>query len=311
MEKKCQKKYLWKSVIGWIVFDESFNIIARGSYDELKKDHPGASEDFGPETEKKVLKKLENEQRLKKEFYIKNLELTKRQIKESVSDDNLIIQAVGSIDEIDKAANILAKRLREWYELYNPEFSYSLQSHEKFTELILKKTRKELLDELKVEENRSMGADLEEEDLNQIKELAAALKSMYEVRKKHEEYIERVMEKAAPNVKKISGSMIGARLIAQAGSLERLSEFPASTVQLLGAEKALFRHMKTGARCPKFGIIYMHPLVSASQKRFQGKAARILADKISIAAKVDFFKGGFVGDKLLDQVKDKIKGMKR
>lgn len=299
-------KYLWKTVIGDFVLDRSFNVIARGKSAELKKKYPDLSSDYGMETERKIMRKLDDS-KYHKDLYKENLSLIKKQIRESVSDDNFIIQTIGSIDELDKASNILAKRLREWYELYNPEFSNSISSHEKFTELILKKSKKELLKEIKIDTDDSMGSDLAEVDLNQIKEVAKSLMNLYELRLKHEKYVEKIMGRAAPNVNEITGSMIGARLIAQAGSILRLSEFPASTVQLLGAEKALFRHMKTGARCPKFGVIFMHPLIATAKKDVQGKIARILADKISIAAKVDYFKGDFVGDKLLSQVKKKVK----
>ena len=97
-----------------------------------------------------------------------------------------------------------------------------------------------------------------------------------------------------------------AKLMALAGSLKHLSQIPASTVQLLGAEKALFRHMTTGAKCPKYGILFQHPYVSQAKKQVQGKIARLLADKISIAVKVDYFKGAFIGDTLKEQLKEKI-----
>ena len=86
------------------------------------------------------------------------------------------------------------------------------------------------------------------------------------------------------------------------GSLKRLIMLPSSTVQLLGAEEALFRHIKTGARCPKYGVLHDHPLVSRSKKKESGKVARVLASKISIAARVDYAKGKFIGDKLMKEI---------
>ena len=82
--------------------------------------------------------------------------------------------------------------------------------------------------------------------------------------------------------------------------------FPASTVQLLGAEEALFKHIKTGARCPKYGVLFAHQLVQKADKDRRGRAARVIADKISLASKVDFFKGEFIGDKLLKEVEKKL-----
>ncbi len=301
--------YLWKSMIGDFVFDQSFNIAARGKAEELKKKFPDASAELGPETERKILKALDDK-KLYADFYSENLKLAKKAIRDSVKADNLIIQAVSSLDELDKSANIIVKRLREWYELYNPEFSNSIQSHEKFTELILSKSKKELLKQIGLKQEDVMGADLGEADLSQVMDLAKALSQLYALRKTTEKYIETIMKKEAPNVTVLAGATIGARLVAQAGSLQRMVEFPASTIQLLGAEKALFRHMKTGAKCPKFGLIYTHPMVMGASVKNKGKAARMLADKISIAAKVDYFKGEYMGDKLLKQLETKIGSLK-
>ena len=115
------------------------------------------------------------------------------------------------------------------------------------------------------------------------------------------------MEKNCPNIAEVATPLLGAELIAEAGSLRRLSRVPGSTVQIFGAEKALFRHMKTGAKMPKHGIIIHHPLLAQSPYKLHGKVARALADKISIASKVDYFKGEFVGDKLKKAIISKFK----
>jgi nucleolar protein 56 len=106
---------------------------------------------------------------------------------------------------------------------------------------------------------------------------------------------------------RIAGATIGAKLIEHTGSLKRLALLPSSTVQILGAEKALFRHIKTGARPPKYGLIHDHQFILQSKKADQGKKARALADKISLAIRTDFFKGKFIADKLEKQLKEKFK----
>ena len=232
---------------------------------------------------------------------------TKRKVRESVSKDNLIIQAINSIDEADKAANILAKRLREWYSFYLPEFSGTVASHEKFVELIQKKPKKVLLKEINLSEGSSMGADLEKDDLNAVMELAKGLEKLYNLKEVQAKYLEKAMNSFCPNITAIAGSLIAAKLIALAGSLKKLSLFPSSTIQILGAEKALFRHLKTGARSPKYGILHEHPLISQAKKSEHGKIARLLADKLAIAAKVDFFKGKFIGDKLKKDIDRRVK----
>lgn len=236
----------------------------------------------------------------------KTLIITKRKVAESLKEDQLIAQAINSIDELDKVTNALAKRLREWYELYNPEFSNSIESHEKFCELITKKTKKELLKELGLDEKESMGAEFEKKDLQPVLELAGQINTLYVFKKKQTEYIEKRMQELLPNVNAICGAMIGAKLLAIAGSLEKLALFPASTVQLLGAEAALFRHIKTGAKPPKFGVIINHPFVTKADRENKGKVARMLADKISLAAKLDFFKGEFRGEQLRKELENRL-----
>ena len=231
---------------------------------------------------------------------------TKKKIKDSVSEDNLIVQAVNCIDEADRNANTLAKRLREWYSFYCPEFSGSIASHQKFVELIQKKTKNELLKEVNIKPEESMGADLKKEDVNAIFDLAKSINNLYNLKESQAKYLENLMKNYCPNLTAVAGSLIGAKLLAITGSLKKISMMPSSTIQLLGAEKALFRHLTTGARSPKYGILHEHALISQARKSEHGKIARLLADKIAIATKVDFFKGNFVGDKLIQEIKRRL-----
>ena len=232
--------------------------------------------------------------------------IAKHKIKNSVKQDTLVIQAISNIDELDRVANTLIKRLREWYELYLPEFSKKLRDNEKFVELILKKKKTELLKEINISSKKSMGADLNETDIKPITELAKTITSLYTLRESQSQYLELLIKKSYQNMYAITGSQIGAKLISFAGGFERLAKFPASTIQLLGAEEALFRHLKTGAKSPKYGILHEHPLVTQARASERGKVARALGDKISIAVKVDFFKGKFIGDKLRKQLEAKF-----
>jgi nucleolar protein 56 len=232
---------------------------------------------------------------------------TKEKISKSVNKGSLIVQAVSCIDEADRAANMLAKRLREWYSFYLPEFSYSIASHEKFAEIIQKKSKPELLKELGITKEGSMGAEIGKKDVDAILELAKSLGSLYKLKEAQAKYLESATKEYCPNITAIAGSLIAAKLLCLAGSLEKLSSFPASTIQLLGAEKALFRHLKTGAKSPKYGILHEHPLISGAKNKEHGKIARLLADKIAIAAKVDFFKGKYVGDKLKKDIERRLK----
>ena len=241
------------------------------------------------------------------QFYEPNLIITKLKLKDAVGDDMLIIQTINLIDELNKIINTMVKRLREWYGLYNPEFSEAVHDHERFVKMIIDKDKKELLKELKLKPEHTMGADLDKDDVKPIIKLAKEIKELYKLKEKELEYLSKMMDKVCPNMKAITGDVIGAKLLAYAGSLKRLSELPSSTVQLLGAEKALFRHLTNKKSLPpKYGILHEHPLISKSKRKDHGKVARVLSDKISIAVKVDYFKGEFVGAELMEKLEKRF-----
>lgn len=218
-----------------------------------------------------------------KALRIELIQETRARISASVKEDLLIIQAETTLQQLEQSINRLVKKSREWYALWNPEYEHALQDHETFVKEAAEKETKE----------GSMGAPLKKEDTEAINELLKSLTTLYEEKERLVTYIEKKMVKTCPNVTSLGGSRIGAQLLSHAGSLERLATMPSSTLQLLGAETALFRHLKnkTKHRSPKYGLLFNHPLVQKVEKRQQGKAARALADKLSICAKVDHFKG--------------------
>lgn len=310
--------YLFSNILGVFVFDENISIIDQIMFngledfknkdnfiEKIKSRHKNLEEPK-EETLKKVLRYFKNNKYFD-DFYKKNLQLTKLSIKNSVTDDVLIIQAIKSIEEIDKAISLLVKRLREWYGLYNPEFSMSVENNEKFVFEILDKEKTELLKKLDLSNEDSIGAELKQEDIEPIKSLAHQIHNLCKLRKRQDDYISALMDGLCPNTKAVCGGILGAKLIEHAGSLKKLSKMPASTIQILGAESALFRHMRTGAKPPRHGIIANHALIAKAQDKMHGKIARALADKISIAVKVDYFKGRFIGDKLRKELEDKFK----
>lgn len=313
--------HLFSNILGVFVFSEKFEVVDKILFNNL--------EDYS--NKENFIKKIRNKyQNLKEpdegsltkillyfkkneffnDFYNKNLQLTKSGVKNSVTEDTLIIQSINLIEELDKVINLLVKRLREWYGLYNPEFSIATESHERFVEEILEKEKAELLKEIQVKLNDSIGADFEQDDLEPIKSFTNQIHNLYQLRKAQIDYISILMDKLCPNTKAVCGVLVGAKLIEHAGSLKRLSEMPASTIQILGAEKALFRHMKTGAKPPRHGVIVHHTLIAKAPDRMHGRIARTLADKIAIASKVDYFQGQFIGDRLKKELEDKFKDLK-
>jgi len=219
-----------------------------------------------------------------------NLLLTESQLKEAVNEDDRIMQLINSIHGLEKAANLLVKKLREWYELYDMELSKSLAENEDFVKTLMK-----------LEKHNEISKD----ELKIMLDFASRINELYAYKGEALAYLEKLMKDYCPNLNAVAGTTIGADLIAHAGSLQRLATLPASVIQLLGAEKALFRHLRNKrSKPPKHGIIINHPIVLKSRRK--GRGARILADKISIAARIDFFKGEFHGDKLLKELEAKV-----
>src|SRR5579885_1878190 len=141
-------------------------------------------------------------------------------------------------------------------------------------------------------QKKSRGGQISDENLAIVQSIAKQILELFELRQSLEKHIESQMQIIAPNVSVILGSAVGARMLAKAGSLKKLASIPASTIQVLGAEKALFRALKTGAQPPKHGLLFQHPLVHAAPRWQRGKIARAIAAKAAIAARVDVFGAG-------------------
>ena len=226
------------------------------------------------------------------------------QIKDSVTPDLLIIQAAGSINELKKSINLLSKRLREWYSYALPEIENILEDNISFAERITKDSVEKLMKDFSLK--ITMGHELKKQDIDSIKDLAKTILDLEKQVQKKEEYLEKLMKQNCPNLTEVAGYLTGAKLLAIAGSLRNMVMMPASTIQLLGAEKALFMHMIKGTKSPKHGVIIEHPIVQRVDRKDKGKASRALADKISLAVKLDYFKGKFMGDKLRKMVEDRF-----
>jgi nucleolar protein 56 len=240
-----------------------------------------------------------------------------------------IIQSINALDELDKIINTVGARLREWYGLHFPELDNLIQSLIAYAEIVSRAgLRQNITAEIlqgagmqdkKVEvildaARRSKGGDMTPENLAMVKRLADQVISQSDLRRVLADHVEVAMETVAPNVKELLTVTVGARIIAKAGSLARLATLPASTIQVLGAEKALFRALKTGARPPKHGLLFQHPLVHSAPKWQRGKIARAVASKVAIAARIDYYrhagKDTTIQDRLntrLNEIREKYK----
>jgi nucleolar protein 56 len=236
--------------------------------------------------------------------------------------DLLIVQSIQALDDLDKALNLLMNRVREWYGLHFPEMDRIIDKHETYVKLIKSLGDREnfILDNL-IENNlttkkssklalaakSSMGASITELDVKQIQKICEQLLDFYKLREDLEEYIQNLMKEIAPNTSILAGTTLGARLISIAGGLENLAKMPASTIQVLGAEKALFRSLSTGAKPPKHGILFQHTLVHGAKKWHRGKISRILAGKLAIAIRTDAFSGKYLGPEIKKDLERRIK----
>lgn len=215
-----------------------------------------------------------------------------------------ISQSINALDEIDKILNTVGTRMREWYGLHFPELDNLLQNIVTYAQIVSEagrrdKITKAFLTTLEIPENRmdiiiqtsarSKGGKITDENLNILQSLAIQVVSLNQIRKTLEQHVESTMEEVAPNLRELLTASVGARLIAKAGSLKRLASLSSSTIQILGAEKALFRTLKTGANPPKHGLLFQHPVIHSAPKWQRGKLARAISAKAAIAARVDLF----------------------
>lgn len=215
--------------------------------------------------------------------------------------DTMIVQAIALLDDLDKELNTYAMRVREWYGWHFPEMSKIIPDNILFAKTVKKLGSRqnaisidlsdilpeELAKELKEAAQISMGTEVSDEDIENISALCDQVISISEYREQLYDYLKNRMQAIAPNLTILVGELVGARLIAHAGSLLNLAKHPASTVQILGAEKALFRALKTKHETPKYGLIYHASLVGQTPAKFKGKLARVLAAKAALATRLD------------------------
>ncbi|OII76492.1 nucleolar protein 5 [Cryptosporidium andersoni] len=218
--------------------------------------------------------------------------------------DTMIIQAVALLDDLDRELNNYAMRLREWYGWHFPELGKIIADRDIYAKCVKiigfrHNTRNvdfqqppcnipsDIEEEIKQAAEISMGTDITDEDLENIIELCDRVLELSEYRSSLSTYLKARMSSIAPNLTYMVGELIGARLIAHAGSLMNLAKHPSSTVQILGAEKALFRALKTKKSTPKYGLIYHAAVVGQSAPKLKGKISRILAAKLSLCVRVD------------------------
>lgn len=249
--------------------------------------------------------------------------------------DNMVIQAIALLDTLDRDVNTFVMRVREWYGWHFPELVKIVPDNYLYARLALAIKDKASLnadgddgakklaeiaevlggDEAKAKEvvdaaRASMGQDISPIDLVNIQTFASRVIGLAEYRHRLHTYLLDKMHTIAPNLSALIGEVVGARLISHAGSLTNLAKYPASTVQILGAEKALFRALKTKGNTPKYGLIFHSSFIGRAKQRNKGRISRYLANKCSIASRIDAFMDAGTsafGEKLKEQVEERLR----
>ncbi len=238
------------------------------------------------------------------------MSLGKLRTSEPIPRDRNLVQAIRNLDDQIATINLYNERLHEWYGMHFPELADRARDA-RYADLVARfGYRDQVMEELGVD-LPSIGADFEPDDMRAVQDLADTLCRLYDDKKATESYIEDIVSEACPNMCAILSAPLAARMVSLAGGLERLSSLPSSTVQLLGAEKAMFRHLRSGKKPPKHGVIYQHPEVHRAPYWQRGKMARALAGKVLIAAKIDQNRGEFRGDVLAEEFAKRAEDIKR
>ena len=295
-------KVLFESALGGFVLDGQ-KIVEQGDLKQLVKKYPDVR--LAEETQSFRLLPLLKEPRYFTAFRDAHIRATLQSLRTMDVTDILITHAIQSVQEIDSVVHVLVKRCREWYGIYCPE-TRLITDNLNFVETIMKASKLQILEQFNISEAQALGVPLDKPDVLQMQLLAEEAAHLYHLRQLHETYLSSVLKRHCANMQELCGTLIAAKLIAKAGSLKRLALLPSSTVQLLGAEKALFRHLTRKARSPKHGLIVNHPLVQRVPRMMKGKAARALADKISMCARLDYFKGAFKAKEYMKALEERF-----
>tara|TARA_Y100000310_G_C20688495_1_gene820676 strand:- start:264 stop:1067 length:804 start_codon:yes stop_codon:yes gene_type:complete len=261
-----------------------------------------------------------------KDLRKKLIKKAKKQVQEKYEGkEGHIIRGISVVQDLDASFNLLAEHCIEWYGMHFPELQRLVKDNRAFLKLVYFIGDKSKFSEKTIGDNtelknaktivekakKSMGSSIDDSSLKELQLLALNALNLREERDFLMKFIDIEMSAIAANFSKIAGSMLAAKLLAEAGSLRRLAMAPSSTIQMLGAEKALFRHLKNrAAKPPKHGFILMHPFVQKVPRKNKGKMARALAGKLSIAVKEDYFGKKDISKELQTSLENRFEQLK-
>lgn len=239
--------------------------------------------------------------------------------------DLIIIETITVVEELAKMVNNLVSHLKDFYGYYFPELPELVENNETYLKLVAIGEKKDMtLSKLKntlddpqlcqkiiEEKEKSLKVGLRDSTIHMFQEIARKGLALSHLRSFLLSELGDLMREIAPNITSIVGATLGAKLIKELGGLEEMAKSPSSTIQIVGAEKALFRYLQGQGTPPKHGIIFQDPRIHSAPKEKRGKIARAIANKLALAARVDYFSNRDIGEKLNQEVKERINEIKR
>lgn len=324
--RNVMKAHLARTAIGLLAFDDNQKLIdhrffsrdpikAASEYEkgigndflEKLRNYEASEGETGKKIARKTIRKIAIETGFAKNDDDFNaflsgfgMALSSRKLKGSITMDLVLVHSSNSLESLNKFINILTEHFKEWFWLNYPEHK---DDNEKIIRAVAEHGSRENIPGF----SGSYGIALGKADIESLKEMAIQLESLYATKKSLESYVKNLAKEVAPNMSFLVDELMAARIISIAGSLESLSKMPSGTLQLLGAEKALFRHLKNrSAKPPKFGILYECSYVRNAPVEKKGKIARIVASQLSKAAKIDFYSKRDDGKKMKEEMEQEI-----
>ena len=246
----------------------------------------------------------------KEELREKALDRTREDLKNAVEKDKFIVKAVKILNQINSTKKSEVEAFRDMYALHFPELEEEIGDDEEFLKIMEKGVKREELDAFQELADSSTGADLPEHEEELLRNTLELIRRKDSLAEDLERYIEEAVEEEMPNLSRLMGPLLTAKLVAHIGSLEEFAKKPASTVQMLGAEKALFRYLRGKGTPPKHGVIFEHEFVSSLPEGERGKMARFLANKAVMAARLDQYGDKQKGDELRQEAQEKYEELK-
>lgn len=240
----------------------------------------------------------------------KALEDAKEQLTAKADKQKLMMKAVQYLESLDQEAASEVDKFRDWYSIHFPELEDQIEDNEELIKILGRETNKEELSAFEDLAQQSKGKKLDEKDHEILSKVADNIEETFTTIEHLENYIGEIAQEEMPNLSGILGNILAAKIVYLAGGLDELAKKPSSTVQMLGAEKALFRHLRQGGKPPKHGVLFEHKFVNQLPDDKRGKMARFLANKAVLAARLDNYGDKNKAEEMREEIQDKYREIK-